>query len=342
METQLVQINDDNREELLVQAAELLQGGHLVAIPTETVYGLAASAFNEEAVRGIFEVKGRPADNPLIVHVSNLIMLKNVVADLPPDAVALAKEFWPGPLTIVLKKTQNISDTVTCGLDTVAVRMPSQPTAAAIIEQAGLPLAAPSANISGRPSPTTARHVYEDLNGKIPLIIDDGPCQVGLESTVVTLTGDVPVILRPGMISLDQIQKILPQTILAPSLMREVSQNERVESPGMKHQHYAPRARLTLVKGTLEQFVEYTNQHVSNDTYAMCFDGEEEQVSIPAMSYGPADRPDVQARRLFAVLRAVDLFGASAVYVRAPKEDGESMAIYNRLVRAAGHRVVEL
>lgn len=342
METQLIKITDENREQLLARAAELLQGGQVVAIPTETVYGLAASALNADAVHEVYNIKGRPADNPLIVHISDLIMLKSVVAELPPDAVALAKAFWPGPLTIVLKKTPEISDVVTCGLDTVAVRMPSQPTAAALIERTGLPLAAPSANLSGRPSPTTARHVFEDLNGKLPLIIDDGPCEVGVESTVITLVADKPIVLRPGIISIDQIRAVLPEAIVSPAIMTELTDNVRIESPGMKYRHYAPRADLTLVKGTLEQFRDYVGQQASGDIYAMCFDGEEEQIDIPAVSYGPIDRPDIQARRLFAVLRAVDLFGASRVYVRAPSEEGLSMAVYNRLIRAADHKVVEL
>lgn len=342
METQLVRITDENRDQLLDQAAKLLQNGQVVAIPTETVYGLAANAMDGDAVHQIYDIKGRPADNPLIVHISDLLMLKSVVADLPPAAVALAKKFWPGPLTIVLKKTKEISDAATCGLDTVAVRMPSQPTAAAVIKRAGLPLAAPSANLSGRPSPTTARHVYEDLNGKLPLIIDDGPCEVGVESTVITLLDEAPTILRPGVISLDAIREVLPDAIVSPAVMTEMTENVKVESPGMKYRHYAPRADLTLVKGTLEQFIAYIGEHASGDTYAMCFDDEEEQIDIPAMSYGPADRPDIQARRLFAVLRAVDLFGAAKVFVRAPGEEGLSMAVYNRLIRAADHKVVEL
>lgn len=342
METQFVKINNDNRDKVIEKAAKLLQDGKVVAIPTETVYGLAASAYNDDAVNEIFDIKGRPADNPLIVHISNLVMLKNVAASMPESATVLAKKFWPGPLTLVLKKTQAISNLVTCGLDTVAVRMPSQPVASEIIERAGVPLAAPSANISGKPSPTTARHVYDDFKDRIPMIVDDGSCCVGIESTVVALTGKVPTILRPGIISLEDIREVLPETVVSSAVMSRIDENETVESPGMKYKHYSPKADLTLVKGSLQQFIEYTKKHASADTYAMCFDGEEEQIAMPSVSYGEEHNPKAQANRLFSVLRALDQFGASSVFVRCPESGGVSMAIYNRLVRAAGHKVVEL
>jgi L-threonylcarbamoyladenylate synthase len=313
-----------------------------VAIPTETVYGLAANAYNAEAVDKIFEIKGRPADNPLIVHVSNLVMLKNVVASMPGPAAELAKRFWPGPLTMVMEKTEAIGDNVTCGMRTVAVRMPSQASAAGIIECAGLPLAAPSANLSGRPSPTTARHVYDDLKGRIPLIVDDGPCAVGVESTVISLSGEPPIILRPGIISLEEIRAVVPGAGLSGAAMARVDDGRLAESPGMKYKHYSPKANLTLVRGTLEQFVEYTKKYAAADTYAMCFDGEDGQIAIPSVTYGERDNPEMQARKLFSVLRALDQFGASSVFVRCPSREGASLAIYNRLIRAAGYREVEL
>jgi len=342
MDTLLIKINDENRDSTVEKAARLLKDGKVVAIPTETVYGLAASALNIAAVDEIYDVKGRPADNPLIVHISNLIMLKSVVESMPESAQKLAKEFWPGPLTMVMKKADAISDAVTCGRDTVAVRMPSQSVAADIIERAGVPLAAPSANISGKPSPTTARHVYSDLKGRIPLIVDDGPCTVGVESTVVSLVGEYPVILRPGMVSLDEIQKFLPETVMSEDAMAEVEDGRQVESPGMKYKHYSPNAKILLIRGTLEQFAAYAKANASSDTYAMCFDGEEEVIEIPSISYGPKGKPEAQARRLFAVLRAVDEFGAESVFVRSPAQSGVSAAVYNRLLRAAGHKVVEL
>lgn len=342
METKLIKITEENREDVIGEAARLLQEGKVVSIPTETVYGLAASVFNIEAVKEIFDIKGRPADNPLIVHISDLMMLKNVAAVMPKSAGTLAKLFWPGPLTMVLPKTEAISDVVTCGLPTVAVRMPAQPAAAEIIKRAGLPLAMPSANLSGRPSPTTARHVLEDLNGLIPLIVDDGVCEVGLESTVISLAGEVPTILRPGIISLEDIREALPETVLSDTVLQAVPDDAQVESPGMKYKHYAPKAMLTLVCGTLEQFIDYAHKNAASDTYAMCFDGEEEKIGIPSMSYGDEHDPKTQARRLFAVLRAVDQFGASSVLVRCPARDGAGLAVFNRLLRAAGNRVVEL
>jgi len=342
MDTQIARITPENREEVIDRAARLLQEGKVVAIPTETVYGLAASAFSNEAVGGIYAVKGRPADNPLIVHVSNLVMLREVANAIPESAVSLIKRFWPGPLTLVLGKTAAVSSVVTCGLDTVAVRMPSNKTAADIIEHAGLPLAAPSANLSGKPSPTTARHVMDDLSGKIPLIVDDGPCEIGLESTVVSLTGETPVILRPGMITLEQLQEVLPGTTVSDAVLTEVENDAKVESPGMKYKHYSPRADVVIVEGTLDQFAEYTARKAALDTYAMCFDGEEEHISIPSVSYGDRDHPEIQAKRLFSVLRAIDRFGATSVFVRCPQKDGVSLAVYNRLLRAAGYKVVKL
>lgn len=337
----MVRITEDNRREVVERAAQLLQEGKVVAIPTETVYGLAANAYNEDAVNEIYEIKGRPADNPLIVHICNLIMLKQVAAQLPKTATALAKRFWPGPLTMVLEKTEKISDLVTCGLDTVAVRMPSQPTAAAIIERAGVPLAAPSANLSGKPSTTTAQHVLEDLGGKIPMIVDDGGCAVGVESTVISLVGEVPTVLRPGIISLEEIQEVVPEAVVAEAVLHELDADAPVLSPGMKYKHYAPKANVTLLQGTLEQFIEYTTKYASTDTYAMCFDGEDAQIPIPSISYGPIDDPAKQAKNLFAVLRAVDKFGATSVFVRCPAQAGAALAVYNRLLRAANHKVVE-
>ena len=342
METQLIKIDDENREATVAKAAKMLQEGKVVAIPTETVYGLAANAFKDDAVDEIFSIKGRPSDNPLIVHISNLVMLKKVAASMPEGATELAKRFWPGPLTIVMKKTKEISDLVTCGLDTVAVRMPSQPVAAEIIERAGVPLAAPSANISGKPSPTSARHVFDDLNGLVPLVVDDGVCGVGLESTVISLAGDLPTVLRPGIISIDEIREVLPDAVVADAVTAHVGDDEKVLSPGMKYKHYSPKADLTLVNGTLEQFIEYVGKNAAGDTYAMCFDGEEEQIGIPSVAYGAKDNAASQAKKLFAVLRAIDQFGASSVFVRCPKKDGVSLAVYNRLVRAAGYKVVEL
>ena len=342
MDTQFLEIDDNNFEEATALAAKLLKNGKVIGMPTETVYGLAASAYNEQAVREIFKVKGRPQDNPIIVHISDMIMLREVVADIPPEAVALAKAFWPGPLTMIFKKSEAINDTVTCKMDTVAVRMPSHPVAKRIIEKCALPIAAPSANLSSKPSPTTAKHVLDDLHWKIPLIIDAGTCEFGVESTVISLVESVPTIFRPGIITLEQIREVVPNATLAKAVLTELGKDEKAVSPGMKYKHYSPSADVTIVKGSLKKFAEYAEKNASGNTYAMCFDGENEMISIPSVSYGHIDRPDEQAKKLFTVLRMLDKAGATTVFARCPKKDGVSLAVLNRLIRAAGFKVVEL
>ncbi len=342
MDTQYLEVNDENIEQATDLAAKLLKSGKLIGLPTETVYGLAANALNEAAVKEIFRVKGRPQDNPIIVHICDMIMLRSVVREIPDSASELARAFWPGPFTMIFKKSERINDTVTCGMDTVAVRMPSNPVAAKVIEKAGVPVAAPSANLSGKPSPTTARHVLDDLHGKIPLILDAGACRYGVESTVISLVGDVPTILRPGFITPQEIQKILPDAVVSDAVLREVGAGEKVLSPGMKYKHYAPRADVVIVKGTLEQFAKYAEEHAAGNAYAMCFNGEGESISIPSVSYGKKDDPDEQARKLFSVLRMLDTAGATTVFARCPSEQGVSLAVLNRLIRAAGFKVVQL
>ncbi|MEG2939521.1 MAG: L-threonylcarbamoyladenylate synthase [Oscillospiraceae bacterium] len=342
MDTQLIKVTDESKNAALELAANLILSGKVVGMPTETVYGLAANAYDENAVKEIFNVKGRPQDNPLIVHISDLIMLKSVVVEITSDAATLAKAFWPGPLTIVLPKTDRITDVITCGLNTVAVRMPSHPIANELIKKAGVPIAAPSANLSGLPSTTTAQHVYDDLHGKIPLILDGGPCEVGVESTVISLSGEIPTVLRPGIITLEQIREVLPNAVMSQAVTHELKADEKVESPGMKYKHYSPKADVTLVKGSLEKFVEYTKSVAACDSYAMCFDNEEEKIEIPCISYGPKGDVHSQARRLFSVLRAVDRFHASAIFVRIEKDIDVESAVYNRLIRAAANKVIEL
>lgn len=342
METKLIKVDETNLDMAADEAAKLLCDGEIVGLPTETVYGLAASALSPEAVRRVYEVKGRPQDNPIIVHISDLIMLKSVVRDIPQTAAELAKKFWPGPLTMVMEKSEAISDVVTCGMPSVAVRMPSHPVARAVIAKSGIPIAAPSANLSGRPSTTTARHVYDDLNGKIPLILDGGACSVGVESTVVSLLGEHPTILRPGIITLEELRTVLPDTVLSDKLGRALEPGETVESPGMKYKHYSPKAEVVILKGSFEQFVHFTSNLSCADAYALCFDGEEESITIPSASFGPIDKPDIQARRLFSVLRALDRFGASVIYARCPSSEKEGYAVYDRLIRAAGYKVVQM
>ena len=246
METALL---NGTKKEDIAKAAVLLKAGGLVAIPTETVYGLAANALDGSAVKRIFEAKGRPQDNPLIVHIASLDTLPKLVASVPDEALALADQFWPGPLTIILPKASCIPDEVSAGLETVAVRFPSHPVARAIIEASGLPLAAPSANTSGRPSPTKAEHVLHDLRGKIEAVVDGGDCGVGLESTVVSLAGNRPRLLRPGGVTHEQLEETLGPVEIDPAVTHAVQKNAVVSSPGMKYKHYSPKARVVILKG---------------------------------------------------------------------------------------------
>lgn len=342
MDTTVLKVNDENLQEVAAKAAEILQNGGLVSVPTETVYGLMGNAFSDEVSEKIFEAKGRPSDNPFIVHICDLVMLQSVVREIPESAVQLARRFWPGPLTMIMYKNGSISDKATCGLDTVAVRMPSNPVALAVIQASGLPLSGPSSNLSGRPSPTSAAHVIDDLNGRIPLIIDGGPCTVGVESTVISLVGDVPTILRPGIISLEEIREILPDAVVSHAVTEDIKEGEVVLSPGMKYKHYSPLADVFLIKGSFEKYREYVTEHAQSDAYAMCFDGEEDFVGIPAISYGPKDDPETQAKRVYKTLRAFDKFGAAVVFARCPESTGKSLSVYNRMIRAAGFKVIDL
>ncbi|MDL2219714.1 threonylcarbamoyl-AMP synthase [Ruminococcaceae bacterium OttesenSCG-928-O06] len=322
-------------------AAQLLRTGQVVAIPTETVYGLAADATNPAAVQRIFEAKGRPQDNPLIVHIAGQEMLAQVVAAWPPAAKRLADAFWPGPLTLVLPRAGGIAPAVGAGLATVGVRMPAHPVALDIIARAGVPLAAPSANRSGRPSPTTAAHVLQDMAGRIPLVVDGGNSPVGVESTVVSLAGK-PTVLRPGFVTPAELSEALGQEVaLAPSVQGPAEESGPVESPGVKYRHYAPKAKLTLVEGPLPAFAAFVavKSTETPGVYAMCFTGEEKTLAVPAVPYGAEDDPKTQAAGLFAALRQLDEAGAQQVYARMPAGGGVGLAVRNRLLRAAQFRV---
>ena len=329
-------------EAAIQAAARLLLKEEIVAIPTETVYGLAANALSDAAVPKIFAAKGRPQDNPLISHISSLDMLPMVVRTVTDGAYRLAQAFWPGPLTIILPRAPGLSNAVCAGLNTAAVRMPSHPVARAVIEAAGVPLAAPSANLSGSPSPTTAADVLADMRGRIPLILDGGACGVGVESTVVSLAGETPVLLRPGFITRDQLSEALGcEVALSEAVLRPLREGQRAASPGMKYKHYAPKAEVTIVKGTLTAYIHYIEAHNAPGVFALCFAGEESALPCPCVTYGRADSPEGQARALFSALRALDAAGARTVYARCPNMDGVGLAVYNRLLRAAAFRVVE-
>ncbi|MBE5817477.1 MAG: threonylcarbamoyl-AMP synthase [Clostridiales bacterium] len=324
-------------------AAKLLREGNIVAIPTETVYGIAGDATNGEAIKKIFEAKGRPQDNPLIVHISDMDMLYEVVASVNDDALKLADAFWPGPLTIILPKGDKISPENCAGLDSVGVRMPSDPVAHAIIKESGIPLGAPSANLSGKPSPTSAEDVFADMDGRLPLIIDGGDCFCGVESTVVSLLEDIPVLLRPGYVTKEDMEEVLGKPVkVSSAILDKLKEGQTARSPGMKYKHYAPKADITILEGDIDSFIEYVNKNKADGVFALCFDGEESLINAPCISYGAQDDGAAQAHKLFSALRELDKQGAKTVYARCPKKDGVSLAVYNRLIRAASFNLVRL
>ena len=341
MKTQVFSVRSPD-DPAIAQVGEILREGGLAAIPTETVYGLAASALNDDAVRGIFRAKGRPADNPLIVHISAVSQWDALVTAIPDSAKRLAAAYWPGPLTIILPKSGRVSDVVSGGLSTVAVRMPSHPIARAVIDAAGVPLAAPSANTSGKPSPTTAQHVKADLDGKIDCIVDAGSCPIGVESTVVSLAGEKPRLLRPGGVTPDMLEAVLGEIEIDDAVFHHLADDKTAASPGMKYKHYAPSARVTILKGSFAQFKAYVEAHSAPGTMALCFAGEEEDLPVPAIAFGSADDGGTQAARIFAALRELDARGAKTVFARFPRMEGVGLAVFNRLVRAAAFQIVDL
>ena len=324
----------------IICAAEILKKGGIVAIPTETVYGLAASALNEDAINKVFAAKGRPQDNPLIVHIAYTDMLYEIAKDIPDTAIECANKFWPGPLTMVLPKTGKTAECVSAGLDTVAVRMPSDKTAVKIIEKSGLPLAAPSANTSGSPSPTSAHHVEDDLDGKIDAIVFGDECAVGVESTVVSFACNPPRLLRPGAVTAEQLREIIPDIVIDKAVLTEPEKGARVESPGMKYKHYAPKTEAVLVEGESADFTEFVNSQ--KNSLAVCFDEEKSKIIIPKLVYGKFENQETLAHEVFSVLRKIDDLGVERVYIHAPSKEGIGLAVYNRLIRAAGFKVIKL
>lgn len=327
----------------VASAAALLQGGQVVAIPTETVYGLAANTQDGVAVGRIFAAKGRPQDNPLIVHIAQMDMLPLVAVDIPPEAYKLGEAFWPGPLTLVLPRAPLVAQEVTCGLSTVAVRMPAHPVAREVIIQSGLPLAAPSANLSGSPSPTTAQHVLADMDGRIPLILDGGPCEVGVESTVLSLAG-MPTVLRPGAITPEDIAAVLGKPVaLANAVYHPPDEGEAPQSPGTKYRHYAPKADVWLLEGDMPAFTRFLHDLPDKTgVWALCHEGEGESLPVPSLAFGRRGDLPSQAAALFGALRRLDENGAQTVYALAPTKKGMGLAVYDRLLRAAAFKVKKL
>ena len=341
MITKLCPIDDGS----LKEAAEILKGGGVVGMPTETVYGLAASAFDQEAVKSIFAAKGRPGDNPLIVHICREADLYPLIrGEITREQRMLMDAFWPGPMTLIFDKSDRVCPAVTAGLDTVAVRMPSHPGARALIRRSGLPLAAPSANLSGKPSPTTAQRTLEDMDGRIPLILDGGACQVGVESTVIDARHGVAHILRPGGVTPDMVKAALVDVELDKSLMRPLEKGEKAASPGMKYKHYAPKGDMTIYRGDRERVAKAicaAYDQWGDGALILCKTGDMALFGGRHCVDMGASTGDV-ARNLFDALRDADDMGARRIFATAVEETGVGLAVMNRMARAAAFRIVDV
>lgn len=348
MDTRVVGIdphNIDHKE--LKRAGALIRDGGLVAFPTETVYGLGANGFDTDAVKRIFEAKGRPSDNPLILHISRAGELDRLVADVPEKAARLMDRFWPGPLTLILKKSSLVPEVVTAGLETVAIRMPSHPVAMNLIRYAGVPVAAPSANLSGKPSPTRAAHVVRDLLGRVDMIIDGGDVAVGLESTVAEVTGEEVVILRPGGITPEQIREVIGDVALDPAIEGDIIRGTP-RAPGMKYIHYSPEADVIIIEGQPERVA------AAIERMAQQLEEQGKRVGIMAtrqtgalyrhgrvIPVGDREDPSTIAAGLFAALREFDALGVDVILAEGIEQRGVGLAVMNRLLKAAAYHVIK-
>lgn len=351
IQTKLVKINRNNfTPSELAEAAVLLREGRLVAFPTETVYGLGANALDETAARRIYEAKGRPSDNPLIVHIADIAGLKELAREIPEAAWQLGESFWPGPLTIILKKSALVPKGTTGGLDTVAIRFPSDPIAQELIRQSGVYVAAPSANASGRPSTTTAEHVYEDLNGKIEMILDGGPVRIGLESTIIDLTGELPMILRPGYITKEQLSAVIGEVEYDRAVIASQPQKNLVaKAPGMKYRHYAPKGDMTIYEGESSKVVNAINEEIKKklaEGRRVGVLATDETASLylggTVCSIGARSDEDGIAAHLYYILREFDEIGAEYIYSESFTDNPLGQAIMNRLRKAAGYHIISL
>lgn len=349
MNTRIVKIDEKNiNMEIMQDAGNIIKNGGLVAFPTETVYGLGGDALNGASSGKIYAAKGRPSDNPLIVHISSMEALPQIVKQIPEAAVKLAKRFWPGPLTMIFEKADCVPLATTGGLNTVAVRMPSNQIAAVLIEAGGGYIAAPSANISGRPSPTDARYVIEDLDGRVDMIIDGGEADIGLESTIIDLTGKEPMILRPGYITEEMLKETVGMVTTDRTII-DAGSKEPPKAPGMKYRHYAPKGNLTIIEGQAEDVVEYINTHLEEQKKAGFKTGviatQETAGSYFADSIKNAGKRQDEAaiaKHLFSILREFDDEGVEVIYSEAFENRGIGQAVMNRLLKAAGHQVITL
>ena len=339
METLLLSAADPATAQI---AADIIKKGGLVAIPTETVYGLGANGLDEQAVIKIFEAKGRPQDNPLILHVAEPAEMEKFCHDIPKSAYLLAEKFWPGPLTMVLPARDIVPRRTTAGLDTVAVRCPDNDATRQIIRLSGVPIAAPSANISGKPSTTTAQHDFHDHNGKIDAIVDGGPCRVGVESTIVDLTDERPRLLRPGGITPEQLMEVLGDLVIDKAVTAQIDKDAVVKAPGMKYRHYAPQEPVVIVAGSREKAAQYIKRHFVPGDRVLCF-----QEELPLyqdcnpLAYGKESQVETLSAGLFAALRELDDASIHQVYARCPVGGGVAYAVQNRLKKAAAFHIVD-
>lgn len=350
MITKVIKVDPENIDyKVIDDAAHLLNKGQVVAFPTETVYGLGANALRKDAVDKIFKAKGRPSDNPLIVHIYDECQLDSLVSRLSEKVKKAMSLFWPGPLTVILDKKETVPEVVTAGLSTVAIRMPSHPVALALLKSCSVPIAAPSANRSGRPSPTKAEHVFEDMSERIPLIIDGGISQVGVESTVVDFTKDKPVILRPGGITKEMLSNSIGEVDIDSSILSPIRKDQKVLSPGMKYKHYAPSCQVVIIEGSqnavavkISQLKALKEENgfkvgvlVTNETFDILNDKS-------AYKLGSKNKPKEAAAILFESLRMFDKLGTDIVLIEAVNLKDEGLAVMNRMVRAAGFNIIKV
>ena len=347
MKTELIPVNQENIDNSVVmRAGDVIRRGGLVAFPTETVYGLGGNGLNPHSSKSIYAAKGRPSDNPLIIHICNMKDLGLIVEEIPKDVFRLAEAFWPGPLTIIMKKSDLVPKETTGGLDTVAVRMPSHPVALKFIEYAGGYVAAPSANVSGRPSPTKAKYVIEDMTGRIDMILDGDGIDIGLESTIVDMTTEIPMILRPGYITKDMLEKVLGEVSVDQTIL-DINCKEPPKAPGMRYRHYAPKGQLTIVEGEADKTIETINQltreaHSKGEKVGVIGTEEtkDKYLGDSVKSVGKRSDEESIARTLYTILREFDDEDISVIYSESFSECTMGQAIMNRLLKAAGHQII--
>lgn len=346
MNTEIVKLDAANIDETAIErAAEIIKNGGLVAFPTETVYGLGANALDAEASKKIYVAKGRPSDNPLIAHIASLDTLDEIVEDVSDVAKKLIDKFWPGPMTLIFKKKDLVPDSTTGGLKTLAVRFPENEIAKALIEKSGVPIAAPSANTSGKPSPTKGEHVIEDLDGKVDMILDGGEVGLGLESTIIDVT-DKPTILRPGFITQEMLEQVIEEVELDKTILEKPTEDFAPKAPGMKYRHYAPKTELVIVRGSAENVAQKIREEAKNKKIAIITVDQHkdlyEELDAKVVSWGDLENMDEIAHKIFDALRRVDEWGVDIIYCEAFEEEGLGLAVMNRLTKAAGYQVIDV